>query len=104
MDDIKLPGLRIPPHSILATDRVYFVGHPVAVAVATDRYIAADAVDAIEVEYEPTQAVADAEKAPEPGAPAVHPEWPDNSGSENRHEHAVRIPIPSARYSLIPLG
>lgn len=100
----SLPGLRIPPHSILATDRVYFVGHPVAVAVATDRYIAADAVDAIEVEYEPTQAVADAEKAPEPGAPAVHPEWPDNSGSENRHEHAVRIPIPSARYSLIPLG
>src|ERR1039458_10807763 len=32
----SLPGLRIPPHSILATDRVYFVGHPVAVAVATD--------------------------------------------------------------------
>jgi carbon-monoxide dehydrogenase large subunit len=75
----SLPGLRIPPHSILATDRVYFVGHPVAVAVATDRYIAADAIDAIEVEYEPTQAVADPEKALAPGAPAVHPEWPDNT-------------------------
>jgi carbon-monoxide dehydrogenase large subunit len=75
----SLPGLRIPPHSILATDRVYFVGHPVAVAVATDRYIAADAVDAIEVEYEPTQAIADPEKALAPGAPAVHPEWPDNT-------------------------
>src|ERR1041385_7328914 len=38
----SLPGLRDPPHSILAHDRVYFVGHPVAVVVATDRYLAAD--------------------------------------------------------------
>ncbi len=37
----SLPGLRVPHHHILATDRVYFVGHPVAVVVATDRYIAA---------------------------------------------------------------
>lgn len=74
----SLPGLRVPHHAILAKDRVYFVGHPVAVVVATDRYIAADAVDLIEVEYEATQAVADPEKALEPGAPAVHPEWPDN--------------------------
>src|SRR4029077_3660096 len=34
----SLPGLRIPHHFILAQDRVYFVGHPVAVVVATDRY------------------------------------------------------------------
>lgn len=74
----SLPGLRVPVHSILAQDRVYFVGHPVAVVVATDRYIAADALDLIEVDYEPLQAVADPEKALAPGAPAVHPEWPDN--------------------------
>src|SRR2546427_5449436 len=59
----SLPGLRVPHHHVLATDRVYFVGHPVAVVVASDRYIAADAVDLIEVEYEPTQAVSDPEKA-----------------------------------------
>lgn len=74
----SLPGLRVPPHSILANDRVYFVGHPVAVVVATDRYIAADALDLIEVDYEPLPAVADPEKALAPGAPPVHPEWPDN--------------------------
>src|SRR5437016_6197798 len=74
----SLPGLRVPHHAILAKDRVYFVGHPVAVVVATDRYIAADAVDLVEVDYEPTQAVSDPEKAIAPGAPAVHPEWPDN--------------------------
>src|SRR5258706_7613282 len=70
----SLPGLRIPHHAILAKDRVYFVGHPVAVVVATDRYIAADAVDLVEVEYESTQAVSDPEKAIARGAPAVHPE------------------------------
>src|SRR5437764_7552550 len=74
----SLPGLRVPHHAILAKDRVYFVGHPVAVVVASDRYIAADAIDLIDVDYEPTTAVADPEKALAPGAPAVHPEWPDN--------------------------
>ncbi len=74
----SLPGLRVPPHAILAKDRVYFVGHPVAVVVATDRYIAADALDLVEVDYEPLAAVTDPEKALSPGAPAVHPEWPDN--------------------------
>jgi aerobic carbon-monoxide dehydrogenase large subunit len=74
----SLPGLRVPNHTILAGDRVYFVGHPVAVVVASDRYIAADAVDLIEVDYDPLPAVADPEKAIAAGAPAVHPEWPDN--------------------------
>jgi aerobic carbon-monoxide dehydrogenase large subunit len=75
----SLPGLRVPHHTILATDRVYLVGHPVAVVVATDRYVARDAADLIEVDYEVTQAVADPEKALAPGAPAVHPQWPDNT-------------------------
>ena len=73
-----LPGLRKPVHHILAQSRVYYVGHPVAVVVATDRYIAADAADLVEVDYEVTQAVTDPEKALAEGAPAVHPEWPDN--------------------------
>jgi carbon-monoxide dehydrogenase large subunit len=75
----SLPGLRVPHHYILAIDRVYFVGHPVAVVVASDRYVALDAAEAIEVDYEPLPAVSDPEKALAPGAPAVHPEWPDNT-------------------------
>jgi len=74
----SLPGLRVPHHHILATDRVYYVGHPVAVVVATDRYLARDAADLVEVDYEVLPAVADPEKAQAKGAPAVHPEWPDN--------------------------
>jgi carbon-monoxide dehydrogenase large subunit len=75
----NLPGLRQPHHHVLAQDRVYFVGHPVAVVVATDRYIAADGADAVEVEYEELPAVANPEKALASGAPAVHPQWPDNT-------------------------
>src|SRR5947207_10252880 len=72
----SLPGLRVPHHHLLAQDRVYYVGHPVAVVVATDRYLARDAADAVEVDYEPLPAVTDPEKAIAPGAPAVHPDWP----------------------------
>jgi carbon-monoxide dehydrogenase large subunit len=70
--------LRVPFHHLLAQDRVYFCGHPVAVVVATDRYLARDAADAIEVDYEALPAVTNPEKAIAPGAPPVHPEWPDN--------------------------
>ena len=65
-------------HHILAVDRVYYVGHPVAVVVATDRYLARDAADLVEIDYDVRPAVADPEKALAPGAPKVHPQWEDN--------------------------
>src|ERR1700722_14776103 len=74
----SLPGLRVPHHFILAPERVYFVGHPVAVVVATDRYVAKDAADLIDIDWEVQEAVADPEKAIADGAAPVHPEWPDN--------------------------
>ena len=83
----SLPGLRVPHHTILATDRVYFVGHPVAVVVATDRYLAADAADLVEIDWDVQPAVADPEKALAPGAPAVHPQWPDNKAFDYHQEH-----------------
>jgi carbon-monoxide dehydrogenase large subunit len=55
----SLPGLRVPHHTVLATDRVYYVGHPVAVVVAQDRYIAADAADLVDVDWEVLPAVGD---------------------------------------------
>src|SRR3982750_605945 len=74
----QLPGLRVPVHKVLATDRVYYVGHAVAIVVATDKYIARDAADLIEVDYDPTAAVADPEKALKPDSPRVHPEYDSN--------------------------
>lgn len=75
----SLPGLYVPHHHILATDRVYLVGHPVAVVVATDKYLARDAADLVEIDYEVLPAVADPEKAIASGAPLVHPDCPNNT-------------------------
>src|SRR5258708_5683916 len=74
----SLPGLKVPHHYILALTRVYFTGHPVAVVVASDGYLARDAAEMVEVDYDVLPAVADPEKALAPGAPPVHPGWPDN--------------------------
>jgi len=57
---------------VLAVDKVRYVGEPVAAVVATDRYIAEDACELIEVEYEPLPPVVDPEEAMKPGAPLVH--------------------------------
>jgi len=84
---VTLPGLRIPPHAILAQGRVYFAGHPVAVVVANDPYRARDAAELVEVDYTPQPGIADPEKALEPGAPAVHPEWPDNVAFVHKQEN-----------------
>jgi aerobic carbon-monoxide dehydrogenase large subunit len=72
------PTLRIPKHYVLAVDKVCYVGEPVAVVVAEDRYTARDAVDLIQVEYEPLPVVTDPEKALSSGSPVIHSEWPDN--------------------------
>jgi carbon-monoxide dehydrogenase large subunit len=73
-----MPNLKAPKHTVLAGDRVYFVGHAVAAVVARDRYVAQDAADLIQVEYAPLPVVVDPERALEPGSPLVHPELGTN--------------------------
>ncbi|HWQ14054.1 MAG TPA: molybdopterin cofactor-binding domain-containing protein [Roseiflexaceae bacterium] len=62
----------------LAVGEVHFAGDPVALVVAEDRYVARDALDLIEVDYEPLPVVVDAKKATEPGAPQLHENAPNN--------------------------
>jgi carbon-monoxide dehydrogenase large subunit len=73
-----IPDLKAPKHTVLAGDRVYFVGHAVAVAVATDPYIARDAIDAIDVDYDPLPAVTNPEEAVKSGTPLTHPDLGSN--------------------------
>jgi carbon-monoxide dehydrogenase large subunit len=80
-----IPDLKAPKHTVLAGDRVYFVGHAVAVVVATDPYIARDAIDLIDVEYDPLPAVVNAEQAVKPGTPLTHPDL----GSNIAYTHTV---------------
>src|SRR5919198_562386 len=69
---------RRPPRPLLADDVVRYVGEPVAVVVAEERYRSADACEAIDVEYEPLPAVTDPPAAMASDAPRVHPELADN--------------------------
>jgi len=73
-----MPGQKSPKHTVLAQDRVYYVGHAVAVVVATDRAIARDALDLVEVDYDPLPAVADLEQALAKDAPLTHPDLGTN--------------------------
>jgi carbon-monoxide dehydrogenase large subunit len=86
LGDLWRPSPMVVPHDALthpktqyplARDRVNYVGEAVAFVVATDRYIAEDACDLIEVEYEPLPAVIDLEAAAA-GDVLVHDNVPGN--------------------------
>ncbi|MFE8945171.1 xanthine dehydrogenase family protein molybdopterin-binding subunit [Streptomyces sp. NPDC007856] len=62
----------LPEHPPVAVDEVRYAGDPVAVVVARDRYAAADALEAIEVDYDPLPPVLDLEAALAEGTPLVH--------------------------------
>ena len=64
--------IKIPTHYPLAIDEAHYQGDGVAVVVAETRALARDAVELVEIDYEPLPAVADVEKALEQDAPIVH--------------------------------
>jgi carbon-monoxide dehydrogenase large subunit len=66
----SIPGMERP---CLATDTVRFVGEPVAVVAATDRYLAADAAAAVVVDYDPLPALVTIEAAMAEGAAPIVP-------------------------------
>jgi carbon-monoxide dehydrogenase large subunit len=67
-----------PDHHAVATDTVRYVGEPVAIVVAADRYLARDAADAIVVEYEPLPAAIDLERAMTGQPVVIHPAFANN--------------------------
>src|SRR5690242_855832 len=69
-----MPTLMSDKQMVLPVDRVVYQAQEVAAVVATDRYIAADAITLIDVEYEPLPPVVDPIKALEPDAPLVRPD------------------------------
>jgi carbon-monoxide dehydrogenase large subunit len=72
--------LKSPEHLAMAVEQVNHLGEAVAAVVAKDRYVARDALDLIEVEYEALPAVVDVEKAMANGGPLVHDELGTNVG------------------------
>src|SRR6516225_361926 len=66
------PDIVIPAHPPMAVDEVRYVGEAVACVVARDRYAAADALAAIEIDYQPLPAVLDMRTALDEDSPKVH--------------------------------
>ena len=72
--------VRQAPQWALCRERARYVGEIVAMVLAESRAAAEDAVDLIEVDWEPLPPVVDMVRAGEPGGPLVHQEWGTNVG------------------------
>ena len=70
--------MKEPPHPLLVSDKVRYMGDGVAVVIAESLEQARDAAEVVEVEYEELDVVADAFAATQDGAPLVHEEAPNN--------------------------
>jgi carbon-monoxide dehydrogenase large subunit len=66
-----MPTLMSDTQMVLPTEKVMYQAQEVAAVIAGDRYVAADGVEAVEVDYEPLPVVVDPFKALEPGAPVL---------------------------------
>ena len=69
---LGIQDLRYNSRNVMARDRAFYAGHPVAAVAATSAKIAAAAVKLIEVDYEVLPWVIDVDEALEPGAPILH--------------------------------
>src|SRR3954466_509235 len=72
-----MPTMSADRQAVLATDKVRFQGKEVAFVIAEDHYSARDALELIDVEYEPLPAVVDPRRALEPGAPVIRADRDD---------------------------
>jgi 2-furoyl-CoA dehydrogenase large subunit len=92
-------GVRAPIHCWpIAVDRVRYMGEPVAVVVAQDRYLAEDALELIEVDYEALPAVVDPLAALEAGAPVLH----EGLGSNLASDRSFRYGDPDRAFAQSP--
>jgi aerobic carbon-monoxide dehydrogenase large subunit len=80
-----MPTLSGDTQAVLATDKVRFQGQEVAAVVAEDPYVAQDALELIEVDYEPLPAVVDPKGALAEGAPVIRDE--KEGQTDNRCYH-----------------
>ena len=83
-----MPTLSGDTQAVLATDKVRFQGQEVACVVATDQYVAHDALELIDVEYEPLPVVVDPKKAVEQGAPIIRDDKEDQKDNRIYHWEA----------------
>ncbi len=77
-----MPTLSYDTQAVLATDKVRFQGQEVAAVIAEDPYIAKDALELIDVDYEPLEPIVTPQRALEPDAPVIRT---DKEGKTDNH-------------------
>ncbi|MCF7549938.1 MULTISPECIES: xanthine dehydrogenase family protein molybdopterin-binding subunit [Pseudonocardia] len=105
----------VMPYLPTGVDKVRFVGEPIAVVVASDRYVAEDAAELVAVEYEELGAVTAARAALEPDAPLLHEDAGSNVATDRTFSfgpveerfrdaaHVVTGRYDFPRYSSVPM-
>src|SRR5881409_665193 len=83
-----MPTLMSDTQMVLPTEKVMYQAQEVAAVIATDRYIAADGVEAVEVDYEPLPVVVDPFKALDPSAPVLRTDKKDKKDNRIFHWQA----------------
>src|SRR4029453_10499013 len=83
-----MPTLMSDTQMVLPTEKVMYQAQEVAGVIATDRYAAADGVEAVEVDYDPLPVVVDPFKALEPGAPVLRTDKKDKKDNHIFHWEA----------------
>jgi carbon-monoxide dehydrogenase large subunit len=83
-----MPTLMSDTQMVLPTEKVMYQAQEVAAVIATDRYIAADGVEAVEVDYDPLPVVVDPRQALEPGAPVLRTDKKDKHDNHIFHWEA----------------
>lgn len=116
LSDPFLVALKAPvPQWALAVERVRYVGEPVALVVADDRYVAEDAGELVDIEYERLPAVVDIQEAVAEGAPVLHSDcssnevsrrdfvYGDPDGAFREADRIVRLRVDYPRNSFMPM-
>jgi carbon-monoxide dehydrogenase large subunit len=114
MVDAPIPGYQRATYYPLARDKVRLVGDPVAIVVAVNRYVAEDARDLLDVEYEPLPPVATMEQArtsdthvfDELGTNVIfedRTEWGDPDAAFAGADRVVRETFTQQRFTNVPM-
>ena len=110
-----MPNMQVPPHPIIADGEVHTIGTPVAAVVAVEPLAARDALELIEVEYEPLPAQPEPEAALADGAPVLFPDIPGNrsftrtlregdaAGAFTRAARVVSLRVAQGRVSAVAM-
>ena len=104
-----------PTHPVLAKDKVCYAGQAIAIVVAQDHYVAAEAIELILVDYEPLTPIMDPDEAIKPDSPVIHAELGANVSIRLKQEggdveaafaqadHVVRQKYDSQRIAPAPI-